>query len=100
MPTPMPTHEENDRFLAEYARLDPGQQVAFKRAVRKLVHDLRTGRIRKGLRVKPFRRLPGTWEMTWASNGRALFRYGGPVHPGDPHVVWLRIGGHEIFDEP
>jgi hypothetical protein len=55
--------------------------------------------IRPGLRVKRYRRREGVWEMSWADNGRALFRYGPSIQPGDPHVVWLRVGGHEIFDE-
>jgi hypothetical protein len=69
-------------------------------AVRKLVHDLRLGKIRPGLRVKPYRRQPGVWEMTWADDGRALFRFGESVIPGHRHVIWLRIGSHDIFDEP
>jgi len=37
--------------------------------------------------------------MTWAPDGRALFRYGDPVREGEPHVVWLRIGTHDILDD-
>ncbi len=37
--------------------------------------------------------------MTWAPDGRALFRYGDPVCEGEPHVVWLRIGTHDILDD-
>ncbi|MDX6646123.1 MAG: hypothetical protein QOK40_1850 [Miltoncostaeaceae bacterium] len=36
-------------------------------------------------------------QMTWAPDGRAIFRYGSEVHPGVPHVVWVAIGGHEIL---
>ena len=96
----MPTHEEEDRFWVDWDRLTPAQQAAFLVAVGKLVHDLRSGRFRPGLRVKPVKRLPGVWEMTWAANGRAFFRYGKGRRPGDPQVVWLRIGTHDIFDEP
>jgi len=95
----MPTHEEDERFLAQYRDLTPRQRAAFKVAVRKLVHDLASGPIRKGLRVKPFHGIPGSWEMTWANDGRAVFRYGTSIRPGDPHVVWLRVGSHDIFDE-
>jgi hypothetical protein len=40
------------------------------------------------------------WEMTWAPDGRATFGYAEPVKPGQPHVVWRRIGTHQIFKEP
>lgn len=36
--------------------------------------------------------------MTWASDGRAIFHYGDEIHPGEPHIIWLRIGTHDIFD--
>lgn len=41
----------------------------------------------------------GVFELTWAPDGRALFRRGDPVRPGEPHIVWLRIGTHDILDE-
>jgi hypothetical protein len=95
----MPTYESDERFRREYQRLAPEQRAAFHAAVAKLVADLRRGAFRKGLRIKRYEGGVDTWEMTWADNGRALFRYGPSIRPGDPHVVWLRIGGHEIFDE-
>jgi hypothetical protein len=80
----MPTHDEDERFLEEYARLTPAQRTAFLVAVRKFVHDLSSGTFRKGLRVKRVRGHPGIWEMTWADDGRATFTYGAPVRPGEP----------------
>lgn len=77
----------------------PERQANFTVAVAKLVADLREGVIRPGLRVKRYRREGGVWEMTWADDGRALFRYGPSRRPGDPHVIWLRVGGHEIFED-
>jgi hypothetical protein len=38
--------------------------------------------------------------MTWADNGRATFEYGPEVRPGHAHIIWRRIGGHEILDNP
>ena len=55
---------------------------------------------RGGLRVKPWEGHPGHWEPTWEyHDGRALFRYGDEIagKPG-PHIIWERIGGHEILD--
>jgi hypothetical protein len=42
----------------------------------------------------------GVWEMTWAPDGRATFMYGIEVTPGETHIIWRRIGGHEIFQNP
>jgi hypothetical protein len=51
--------------------------------------------------VKPVRGQAGIWEMTWEGNdGRATFMYGPEKLPGKRHVIWLRVGGHEIFQEP
>jgi hypothetical protein len=38
--------------------------------------------------------------MTWADDGRATFESGDPVTDGEHHVVWRRIGGHDIFGRP
>lgn len=42
---------------------------------------------------------PGVFEMTWAPNGRATFQYG-PMRGQGPHVIWRRVGTHDIFGEP
>ena len=94
----MPTHDEDARFLREYVRLSREDQRLFNSAVLKLVADLRTGRFRPGLRVKGVAGRPGVFEMTWAPDGRALFQYGDPVRAGEPHIIWLRIGSHDILD--
>lgn len=53
---------------------------------------------RASLRVKGVRDQAGIFEMTWdMPNGRATFRYGSERLPGEQHIIWLRIGGHEIF---
>ena len=94
----MPTYARSQRFRRDYDSLTPEQRRAFKRAIRKFVTDLRRRRFRKGLRVKPVEGAEGQFEMTWASDGRAIFMYGAPVHPGETHVIWLRVGTHVIFD--
>ncbi len=96
----MPTHFEEDRFLDEFDRLSSAQRAAFLIALEKFIEDLRRGTFRKGLRVKRVQGHPGIWEMTWAANGRATFSYGNPLLPGEPHVVWHRVGTHDIFDDP
>lgn len=61
---------------------------------------LRTGRFDPQLRVKRVRGHAGIWEVTWAYDGRATFEYGKEVQPGEPHVIWRRVGSHDILREP
>ena len=96
----MPTYEAFPRFLEDYALLTVAERVAFKRAVDRFVEDLRRRHIRAGLRVRGVQGVPGAYEMTWAPDGRATFHYGEPVHEGEPHIVWRRIGTHDIFRDP
>ena len=50
--------------------------------------------------MKGVRTHPGVWELTWADDGRATFRYGESRRPGDPHIVWRRVGTHDILENP
>lgn len=92
-----PTYDQTAQFERQYRRLSPEQKEAFLEAVKKFVEDLRRGEFRKSLRVKGYQGEEGVYEMTWAPDGRALFSYGDEVIPGEPHIVWLRVGSHEIF---
>ena len=38
--------------------------------------------------------------MTWAPDGRATWQYGEEKIPGIKHVIWRRIGTHDIFSPP
>ncbi len=98
----MPTNELLPEFRRDYERLTDTQRRAFRLAVKKLVIDLRrSGAFRGSLRVKPLQDNPGIFEMTWeGEDGRATFDYGPEVRPGERHVRWRRIGGHEIFQRP
>jgi hypothetical protein len=96
----MPTFERLEPFKDQFERLTEARKTAFRIAVRKFVADLERGQFRKGLRVKRVEGREGVWEMTWAPDGRATFEYGRSVRAGEPHIIWRRIGGHEIFDNP
>lgn len=96
----MPTYEALARFRQDYKRLTKEQQDAFNIAVAKFVGDLKRGRLRAGLRIKPVRIAPGVYEMTWAPDGRATFEYGTPLYGEEPHIIWRRIGSHTILSEP
>jgi len=97
----VPTFQWLPRFGADFDRLTPAQQAAFLGAVVLFVEDLESGgQFRKGLRVKGVNGAPGVFEMTWAPDGRATFRYGDAVREGEAHIVWRRIGTHDIFRQP
>jgi hypothetical protein len=97
----MPTYELAARFWQDWNNLTPEQQRRLRQAVAKFVEDLRRGQgFRRGLRVKGIHGAEGVFEMTWADDGRATFHYGEPQQAGEPHIVWRRIGTHEIFTTP
>ncbi len=97
----MPTYEWERVFGREFAALDNDSQKAFLAAVAQFVEDLQHGRpARRSLRVKSVRGHDGVFEMTWAANGRATFAYGEEQSPGQAHVIWRRIGSHDIFRRP
>jgi hypothetical protein len=86
------------RFGADFDALSDGQQAAFLAAVILFVEDLRTGTFRPSLRVKGVKGATGVFEMTWAADGRATF--GKSVAPGEGHIIWRRVGTHEVFRTP
>ena len=98
----MPTYTRLPRFKKDYDSLSPDERAAFKDAVGEFVADLASREFRKGLRVKGVQGSSGIFEMTWADNGRATFQYGPPVegHEPEPHIIWRRIGTHDIFRSP
>lgn len=97
----MPTREALASFWRDWDSLTPDQQRAFREAVAEFVADLAGTRgFRPGLRVKRVQGHPSIWEMTWAPDGRATFEYGREVHPGQPHIIWRRIGTHSVFRRP
>lgn len=97
----MPTRDVLAPFWRDWHDLTADQQRLFRIAVARFVEDLSARRgFRAGLRVKGVQGAEGIYEVTWASDGRATFHYGEPVVEGEPHIVWRRIGTHEIFGAP
>jgi len=96
----MPTYEAYASFWRDWHGLTPQQQRAFRAALQKFLADLRTGHFRAGLRVKPVQGTHEIFEMSWAKDGRATFQYGHEMRSGETHVIWRRIGTHDIFGSP
>lgn len=97
----MPTFFAVVRFQREYRKLSEPDRHRFERVVREqFVPDLQAGSFRPGLRVRGVEGAPGVFEMTWAPDGRATWEYGAEVRTGEVHVIWRRIGRHQIFGDP
>ena len=99
----MPTHPETRAFLRDRNRLTADQAARFRARLRDFIDDLReieTGRqtwFRAGLRVKKLSGSLDVYEMSWAPNGRATFAMGDPITENKLHIVWLRVGSHDIL---
>lgn len=91
----MPTFESLAAFQCQFAKLEAEQRAAFRRAVAEFVANLKAGEgFSPELRVH---KLVNTeiWSLTWARDGRALFRYGSQVVQCETHIIWEAIGTHD-----
>jgi len=95
----MASHKRTRRFERDWDALAPQERDRFATAFLKFDEDLAKGRFRAGLRVKRVQGTAEVYEMTWAPNGRATFQYG-EAEASDPHIIWRRIGTHEVFRRP
>lgn len=95
----MPSYERTRRFERDWKALDGSDGDRFRVAFARFDADLAAGTFRRGLRVKRLQGTDSMFEMTWAPDGRATFEYGAPVGEG-AHVIWRRIGRHDIFRRP
>lgn len=94
----MPTYQRLPRFDADWDKLSDTQRARFRRAARHFIDDLTAGRpFRKGLRVKRIQITQDVFETSFAPDGRATWQFGTEVRPGEPHIVWRRIGTLDIL---
>ena len=88
----MPTYEALTPFLRQWGKLDTAQRAVSQKALAVFVANLKAGgAFSPELRVH---KLANTdiWSLTWAKDGRALFRYGPEVTEGETYIVWEAIG--------
>lgn len=98
-----PTFEVAAASRRAYDKLPRRQQDAFDRALKVLIAGLGENppTYHPSLRVKRHQSSgAGVYELSFGDGGRALFRRGEEIRPGDPHVVWLAIGDHKIVEQP
>jgi hypothetical protein len=94
----VPTYQLLPRFLRDLKALSKKDAEAFRRSVVLFIAGLRAGSFDPRLRVKRVKSTADVWEMAWAPDGRATFQYGDEINPGEPHIVWRRVGDHSILD--
>jgi hypothetical protein len=96
-----PTFETSRPFERDLEKLDGDQRARFRAKVRdEFIPAVRSGEFPAGLRVRGVEGAPGVYELTWAPDGRATWQYGQEVRPGERHVIWRRVGTHDIFKRP
>ena len=98
----MPTYERTTRFRRDLDNLAADVRGRFKACINdEFIPAMRRGvPWPPGLRIKGVRGYRGVYEMTFAPDGRATFMFGEQIHPGELHIVWRRVGSHEIFSDP
>lgn len=98
----MPTFARLPRFDREFRRLPRELQRAFLTMLPVFVQALRASPpdFPSGLRIKRVQGATGVWEITFAPDGRATFEYGDELRPGQPHVIWRRVGTHDVLSQP
>ena len=105
----MPTFEVDSRFWRDYDDLTLERQRQFLEAKDEFVQALLEAEANgcrmppsfpNGLRVKPCPPHRGVRELTWAADGRCTWMYGNPRKMGQYHIIWRRIGSHDIYDAP
>ncbi|MGE4425059.1 MAG: hypothetical protein AB7G37_01245 [Solirubrobacteraceae bacterium] len=98
----MPTYEALARFERDLRRLPREARAAFLAMLPIFIAALRASPpdFPPNLRVKRVQGTAGIWEITFAADGRATFEYGPEIDPGSPHVIWRRVGTHDVLREP
>jgi hypothetical protein len=96
----MPTFALTDRFRRDFAGLTAAEKAAFRAAAAKFVVDLSSQSFRPDLQVRGVQGAARVDEMTWAVDGRATFEYGPAVREGETHIIWRRVGTHDILTRP
>jgi hypothetical protein len=94
----VPTFEETKRFNNEYNRLRTDKQAFFNQARGEWVAALKAHQPPPArLGIRRFLSIEGMYEFHFAPDGRALFRYEPERIPGEVHIIWECIGGHDIY---
>lgn len=71
-------------------------------AVDSFKQGLDTGEVPQSLHLHKLQGAGDVWAISWGTDndGRATFSYGDAVEPGEPHIIWRRVGTHKIYGSP
>ena len=98
----MPTFDAEERFKQEYLRLDVRKRAAFLKARDDFFAWIVAKKDQPSLSPPAHLRLHfiesrNVWSITFGGDLQALWRYGSEVQPGEAHIIWERIGGHDMY---
>jgi hypothetical protein len=105
----LPTYQVRTRFWNDYHQLTAVERAQFLQARADFIAALdaweQAGcpgvpRFPARLSVKAMQGQRNIKELAWAPDGRCTWEYGTPVVTGRAHVIWRRIGSHEIYSDP
>lgn len=97
----LPTYSSDPRFDREFAALSTTDARAFLWAKDRFVAALKANRPPEpGLGIRQLVGHPGIFEFHFSDAGRATFEYGSAARGPEAYVIWRRIGGHDIYDNP
>jgi hypothetical protein len=99
---PAPTFERLAQFKRDFTQLTPRQRQLFRSAVKKFVAPLSTTPPSDSQSpvLRELTDHPGFFEMRLGDDTRAVYTFGQAVRPGQPHVIWCRIGTDNALDKP
>jgi hypothetical protein len=98
---PAPTFDRLAHFKRDYRKLTAEQRQRFRAAAKKVIAPMSTtppGEPTQPL-VRELRGHPGFYEVYIDRETRAVYTFGTAVRPGQPHIIWCRIGGAETLDK-
>lgn len=81
-------------------RLTDAQRARFLAILPGFVASVGANEFPPVFRVKRVKSEVAVWEMSFGRDDRATFAFGPEVRPGERHIIWRRIGTHDIFREP
>jgi hypothetical protein len=95
----VPTFQSLARFDREFRRMPRELPAAFLAMLPTFIAAPRTTppTFPPALWVKRVHGRQDVWEITFAPDGRATFEYGDQVIPHAPHIIWRRVGTHDVL---
>ncbi|HJS93916.1 MAG TPA: hypothetical protein VJ741_06610 [Solirubrobacteraceae bacterium] len=97
---PAPTFERLAQFKRDYAKLTQSERQLFRAAAKRFVSPLSTTPPSDpgAVQLRELGDHPGFYELRFGDDTRAIYTFGQAVRPGQPHVIWCRVGNTDTLD--